>query len=270
MKTKEELKDALEDIFFDALTDKSNPPYYTDKVDPENDGRWQWKVYELCADELIKRGYGDVSEYKSEIEQLKAEIRKLNRIIDHLKDNLHNDKQISLDTKQKLDAQAELADGARPNAPVEDIIDNIDYWIGGLWVEGYSPSSREVAKALIEYDLVKTPCPDDAAALEPTKWQLIAEDLEDKLEIAEEKLKQAQDIVKLNVLKPTDDQEEKEVDTYEITTVLFDDFAAKNLDVVDLLADAIDNKYPSMDQKYMIFGKYINRGKNIKGEDNEV
>lgn len=72
MKTEQELKDALEDIFFDALTDKSNPPYYTDKVDPENDGYWQCKVYELCADELIKRGYGDVSEYKSEIEQLKA------------------------------------------------------------------------------------------------------------------------------------------------------------------------------------------------------
>lgn len=73
MKTEQELKDALEDIFFDALTDKSNPPYYTDKVDPENDGRWQWKVYELCADELIKRGYGDVSEYKAEIERLKDE-----------------------------------------------------------------------------------------------------------------------------------------------------------------------------------------------------
>ena len=70
MKTEKELKDALEDVFFDALTDKSN---YTDKVDPENDGRWQWKVYELCADELIKRGYGDVSEYKAEIERLKDE-----------------------------------------------------------------------------------------------------------------------------------------------------------------------------------------------------
>lgn len=69
MKTEQELKDALEDIFFDALNDKSN---YTSKVDPENDGYWQCKVYELCADELIKRGYGDVSEYKSEIEQLKA------------------------------------------------------------------------------------------------------------------------------------------------------------------------------------------------------
>ena len=77
MKTEQELKDALEDIFFDALTDKSNPPYYTDKVDPENDGRWQWKVYELCADELIKRGYGDVSEYKAEIERLKAEFKQL-------------------------------------------------------------------------------------------------------------------------------------------------------------------------------------------------
>lgn len=75
MKTEKELKDELEDIFFDALTDKSNPPYYTDKVDPENDGYWQWKVYELCADELIKRGYGDVSEYKSEIERLKEEVK---------------------------------------------------------------------------------------------------------------------------------------------------------------------------------------------------
>lgn len=208
---------------------------------------------EQIAELLDENGIGDLQESKEEIRSYK-------HIIDYFKKNLHGN----------LDAQAKLADGARPNAAVEDIIDNIDYWIGGLWVEGYSPSSREVAKALIEYDLVKTPCPDDAAALEPTKWQLIAEDLEDKLEVAEEKLKQAQDIVKLNVLKPTDDQEEKEVDTYEITTVLFDDFAAENLDVIDLLADAIDNKYPSMDQKYMMFGKYINRGKNAKGEDNEV
>ena len=85
MKTKEELKDALEDIFFDALTDKSNPPYYTDKVDPENDGYWQWKVYELCADELIKRGYGDVSEYKAEIERLKSENEKLKTKCDDFK-----------------------------------------------------------------------------------------------------------------------------------------------------------------------------------------
>lgn len=225
---------------------------------------------EQIAELLDDNGIGDLQKSKKEINSYTIRIRKLNRIIDHLKDSLHDEKQAHFNTKLKLNAQAELADGARPNAAVEDIIDNIDYWIGGLWVEGYSPSSREVAKALIEYDLVKTPRPDDAAALEPTKWQLIAEDLEDKLEVAEEKLKQAQDIVKLNVLKPTDDQEEKEVDTYEITTVLFDDFAAKNLDVVDLLADAIDNKYPQMDQKYMIFGKYTNRGKNAKGEDNEV
>ena len=225
---------------------------------------------EQIAELLDENSIGDLQKSKKEINSYATRIRKLNRIIDRLKDNLHNEKQAHLDTKVNLNAQAELADGARPNATVEDIIDNIDYWIGGLWVEGYSPSSREVAKALVEYDLVKTPRPDDAAALEPTKWQLIAEDLEEQLKNAEEKLKQAQDIVKLNVLKPTDNQEEKEVDTYEITTVLFDDFAAKNLDVVDLLADAIDNKYPQMDQKYMIFGKYINRGKNAKGEDNEV
>ena len=210
---------------------------------------------EQIAELLDENGIGDLQKSKKEINSYMTRIRKLNRIIDHLKDKLHEEKQAH------LNAQAELADGARPNTAVgaanlEEAIDNIDYWIGGLWVEGYSPSSREVAKALVEYELVKTPCPDDAAALEPTK---------DKLEIAEEKIKQTQD-----VLKPTDDQEEKEVDTYEITTVLFDDFAAKNLDVIDLLADAIDNKYPSMDQKYMIFGKYINRGKNAKGEDNEV
>lgn len=208
---------------------------------------------EQIAELLDDNNIGDLQESKEEIRSYK-------HIIDYFKKNLHGN----------LDAQAELANEARPNATVEDIIDNIDYWIGGLWVEGYSPSSREVAKVLVELGLVVTPRPDDAATLEPTKWQLIAEDLEDKLENAEEKLKQAQDIVKLNVLKPTNNQEEKEVDTYEITTVLFDDFAAKNLDVVDLLADAIDNKYPSMDQKYMIFGKYINRGKNAKGEDNEV
>ena len=194
---------------------------------------------EQIAELLDDNNIGDLQESKEEIRNYK-------HIIDYFKKNLHGN----------LNAQAKLADGARPNAAVEDIIDNIDYWIGGLWVEGYSPSSREVAKALIEYDLVKTPCPDDAAALEPTK---------DKLKVAEEKLNQAQD-----VLKPTDDQEEKEVDKYEITTVLFDDFAAKNLDVIDLLADAIDNKYPSMDQKYMMFGEYVNRGKNAKGEDNEV
>ena len=91
MKTEKELKDELEDIFFDALTDKSNPPYYTDKVDPENDGYWQWKVYELCADELIKRGYGDVSEYKAEIERLKAEVKQAKiDILNKVKDVLDN------------------------------------------------------------------------------------------------------------------------------------------------------------------------------------
>lgn len=91
MKTEQELKDELEDIFFDALTDKSN---YTDKVDPENDGRWQWKVYELCADELIKRGYGDVSEYKAEIERLRQEVRDTDKMarntIEQYKNNYDN------------------------------------------------------------------------------------------------------------------------------------------------------------------------------------
>lgn len=107
MKTEQELKDELEDIFFDALTDKSNPPYYTDKVDPENDGYWQWKVYELCADELIKRGYGDVSEYKAEIERLKDDYVKLQeQFADY---QMASDKEIAAQAKQaKIDVLNEL------------------------------------------------------------------------------------------------------------------------------------------------------------------
>ena len=92
---------------------------------------------EQIAELLDENGIGDLQKSKKEINSYATRIHKLNRIIDHLKDNLHNDKQISLDTKVNLNAQAELADGARPNAAVgaanfEDIIDNIDYWIGGL------------------------------------------------------------------------------------------------------------------------------------------
>lgn len=107
MKTEKELKDELEDIFFDALTDKSNPPYYTDKVDPENDGYWQCKVYELCADELIKRGYGDVSEYKAEIERLKDDYVKLQeQFADY---QMASDKEIAAQAKQaKIDVLNEL------------------------------------------------------------------------------------------------------------------------------------------------------------------
>ena len=132
MKTEKELKDALEDIFFDALTDKSNPPYYTDKVDPENDGRWQWKVYELCADELIKRGYGDVSEYKAEREMLGSQIKALKQRlnnkyveIEQLKDDyvklqeqfadyqMASDKEIAAQAKQaKIDVLNQLKERA--------------------------------------------------------------------------------------------------------------------------------------------------------------
>lgn len=109
IKTEQELKDALEDIFFDALTDKSNPPYYTDKVDPENDGYWQCKVYELCADELIKRGYGDVSEYKAEIERLKAEYEKLQTNAEILASGVRDLNHENYELTQKLAKQTRIA-----------------------------------------------------------------------------------------------------------------------------------------------------------------
>lgn len=113
MKTEKELKDALEDIFFDALTDKSNPPYYTDKVDPENDGYWQWKVYELCADELIKRGYDDVSEYKAEIERLKAKCEEQDNEIDRLECVIKENDERCFDCPQVKRVQIDVLNKAK-------------------------------------------------------------------------------------------------------------------------------------------------------------
>lgn len=150
IKTEQELKDALEDIFFDALTDKSNPPYYTDKVDPENDGYWQCKVYELCADELIKRGYGDISEYKAEIESLKnANIElvdnlvfykdksyKLEKNVDKLKTEIRQEvKQAQIEILGKLKERIKTAIDTYWNSNgggyyfAEDAIDDIDEMI---------------------------------------------------------------------------------------------------------------------------------------------
>ena len=118
MKTEKELKDELEDIFFDALTDKSNPPYYTDKVDPENDGYWQWKVYELCADELIKRGYGDVSEYKDEIERLKSKCEEQDNEIDKLECIIKENDERCFDCPQVKQVQIDILN------KVKDVLDN--------------------------------------------------------------------------------------------------------------------------------------------------
>lgn len=137
MKTEQELKDKLEDIFFDALTDKSNPPYYTDKVDPENDGRWQYKVYELCADELIKRGYGDVSEYKAEIERLKAEFKQLETnaeiLASGVRDLNHENYELTEKMKQaKIDVLNELREKYATSGSVNNnwatiiFVDDID------------------------------------------------------------------------------------------------------------------------------------------------
>lgn len=120
MKTEQELKDELEDIFFDALTDKSN---YTDKVDPENDGRWQWKVYELCSDELIKRGYGDVSEYKAEIERLKEDYAKLQEQFAQYQ--MASDKEIRAQVKQaKIDVLNELKEKCKFDGHIVGVYKN--------------------------------------------------------------------------------------------------------------------------------------------------
>lgn len=110
MKTEQELKDALEDIFFDALNDKSN---YTSKVDPENDGYWQCKVYELCADAVINAGYGDVSEYKTEIERLREMLgqcnTELNSALETLKSQCREIGKLKAEVKQaQVDVLNEL------------------------------------------------------------------------------------------------------------------------------------------------------------------
>lgn len=151
IKTEQELKDALEDIFFDALTDTSNPPYYTDKVDPENDGYWQCKVYELCADELIKRGYGDISEYKAEIERLKAENDSLNKKISELEQDLiHADENVfyrECDVKlaeDKIKKQAQIDVLSK----VKDLMDKYYVFEGvcGYFIDDFKELIEEIEK----------------------------------------------------------------------------------------------------------------------------
>lgn len=138
MKTEQELKDELEDIFFDALTDKSNPPYYTDKVDPENDGRWQYKVYELCADELIKRGYGDVSEHKAEIERLRTTLgqcnTELNSALESLKSQCREIGELRAKVKQaQIDVLNELRERITKDRVANDtVVINANYEIKEL------------------------------------------------------------------------------------------------------------------------------------------
>lgn len=151
IKTEQELKDALEDIFFDALTDTSNPPYYTDKVDPENDGYWQCKVYERCADELIKRGYGDISEYKAEIERLKAENDSLNKKISELEQDLiHADENVfyrECDVKlaeDKIKKQAQIDVLSK----VKDLMDKYYVFEGvcGYFIDDFKELIEEIEK----------------------------------------------------------------------------------------------------------------------------
>lgn len=141
MKTEQELKDELEDIFFDALTDKSN---YTDKVDPENDGRWQWKVYELCANELIKRGYGDVSEYKAEIEDLKDEIIYLERKI-AIRDNALKDRDKAI---ERLEGNQ---DGIVKQAKI-DVLNRVMTYIDDKIENDYGDMSDSVNYLTIDID----------------------------------------------------------------------------------------------------------------------
>jgi len=62
MKTEQEEKDTLKKILFEALTNNN----YSASL--KNAAFWEAKVCEICANVLIKNGYGDVSEYKEEIE----------------------------------------------------------------------------------------------------------------------------------------------------------------------------------------------------------
>ena len=96
MKTEKELKDALEDIFFDALTDKSNPPYYTGEVwvykseiERLND---YFKQLETNA-EILARGVRDLNHENYELtEKIKqAQIDVLNKVKNYIDDKIEND-----------------------------------------------------------------------------------------------------------------------------------------------------------------------------------
>lgn len=82
MKTEQEQRRAIRQILFDANDICQATPCENEYCIYHGD----YRCYDnVIVDKLIRAGYGDVSEYKSEIEQLKSENEKLKTKFDDLK-----------------------------------------------------------------------------------------------------------------------------------------------------------------------------------------
>ena len=120
MKTEQEQRQAIRQILFDANDICQATPCENEYCIYHGD----YRCYDnIIVDKLIKAGYGDISEYKAEIEQLKDEIIYLERRI-AIRDNAlkDNDKAIEmLEGKQDTIVKQAKIDILNK---VKDVLDN--------------------------------------------------------------------------------------------------------------------------------------------------
>ena len=120
MKTEQEQRQAIRQILFDANDICQATPCENEYCIYHGD----YRCYDnIIVDKLIKAGYGDISEYKAEIEQLKDEIIYLERRI-AIRDNALKDSDKAIEMLEgKQDTIVKQAKIDILNK-VKDVLDN--------------------------------------------------------------------------------------------------------------------------------------------------
>ena len=120
MKTEQEQRQAIRQILFDANDICQATPCENEYCIYHGD----YRCYDnIIVDKLIKAGYGDISEYKAEIEQLKDEIIYLERKI-AIRDNALKDSDKAIEMLEgKQDTIVKQAKIDILNK-VKDVLDN--------------------------------------------------------------------------------------------------------------------------------------------------
>ena len=133
MKTEQEQRQAIRQILFDANDICQATPCENEYCIYHGD----YRCYDnIIVDKLIKAGYGDISEYKAEIEQLKDEIIYLERRI-AIRDNALKDSDKAIEMLEgKQDTIVKQAKIDMLNK-VKDVLDNApNGWAYTTYIDG--------------------------------------------------------------------------------------------------------------------------------------
>ena len=133
MKTEQEQRQAIRQILFDANDICQATPCENEYCIYHGD----YRCYDnIIVDKLIKAGYGDISEYKAEIEQLKDEIIYLERRI-AIRDNALKDSDKAIEMLEgKQDTIVKQAKIDILNK-VKDVLDNApNGWAYTTYIDG--------------------------------------------------------------------------------------------------------------------------------------